>query len=62
MSATAETQHEPARGPILPHLPLSRRRRMGVTAGIMVGMFLAALEATVVTTAMPTVGMMLPPL
>ena len=28
---------------------------MGVTAGIMVGMFLAALEATVVSTAMPTV-------
>jgi EmrB/QacA subfamily drug resistance transporter len=34
---------------------LSPRRRVGVTAGIMVGMFLAALEATVVSTAMPTV-------
>jgi EmrB/QacA subfamily drug resistance transporter len=38
-----------------PHLELSRRNRMWVTAGVMLGMFLAALEATVVSTAMPTV-------
>ena len=38
-----------------PHLVLPRNRRIGVTAGIMVGMFLAALEGTVVATAMPTV-------
>ncbi|MGE3509169.1 MAG: MDR family MFS transporter [Vicinamibacterales bacterium] len=38
-----------------PVLPLSRRRRIAVTAGLMLGMFLAALEATVVSTAMPTV-------
>jgi EmrB/QacA subfamily drug resistance transporter len=36
-------------------LPLSQRRRWAVTAGVMTGMFLAALEATVVSTAMPTV-------
>jgi EmrB/QacA subfamily drug resistance transporter len=36
-------------------LPLSPARRWAVTAGIMTGMFLAALEATVVATAMPTV-------
>ena len=28
---------------------------MAVTAGVLMGMFLAALEATVVSTAMPTV-------
>jgi len=39
------------------HAPLgmSPRRRRAVTAGVMMGMFLAALEATVVSTAMPTV-------
>ncbi len=41
--------------PAVPLLLLSRRRRIGVTAGVMLGMFLAALEATVVSTAMPTV-------
>ncbi|HEX8748532.1 MAG TPA: MDR family MFS transporter [Pyrinomonadaceae bacterium] len=34
---------------------MSKRRRWAVTAGVMTGMFLAALEATVVSTAMPTV-------
>src|SRR2546425_4207828 len=38
-----------------PHVVLSKRRRWVVTAGVMLGMFLAALEATVVGTAMPTV-------
>ena len=38
-----------------PHVVLSKRRRWAVTAGVMLGMFLAALEATVVGTAMPTV-------
>jgi EmrB/QacA subfamily drug resistance transporter len=38
-----------------PHVILSRRRRRVVTGGVMLGMFLAALEATVVGTAMPTV-------
>src|SRR5689334_24596986 len=38
-----------------PHVLLSRRRRRAVTAGVMLGMFLAALEATVVATAMPTI-------
>jgi EmrB/QacA subfamily drug resistance transporter len=38
-----------------PTLDLSSRRRWVVTAGVMTGMFLAALEATVVSTAMPTV-------
>lgn len=36
-------------------LDLSSRRRWAVTAGVMTGMFLAALEATVIATAMPTV-------
>jgi len=39
----------------MPNLELSRKQRMIVTAGVMMGMFLAALEATVVGTAMPTV-------
>ncbi len=38
-----------------PHVILSKKRRWAVTAGVMLGMFLAALEATVVSTAMPTV-------
>jgi EmrB/QacA subfamily drug resistance transporter len=38
-----------------PHVVLSSRRRWAVTAGVMLGMFLAALEATVVGAAMPTV-------
>jgi len=38
-----------------PHVVLSSRRRWAVTAGVMLGMFLAALEATVIGTAMPTV-------
>jgi MFS family permease len=38
-----------------PRLEMSARRRWAVTIGVMTGMFLAALEATVVGTAMPTV-------
>ena len=38
-----------------PALAMSPRRRMAVTLGVITGMFLAALEATVVGTAMPTV-------
>src|SRR5215210_1568346 len=38
-----------------PALSMSAGRRWAVTAGVMTGMFLAALEATVVGTAMPTV-------
>ena len=36
-------------------LQLSSRRRWAITAGVMTGMLLAALEATVVGTAMPTI-------
>ncbi|MDT7688455.1 MAG: hypothetical protein QOE46_1214 [Acidobacteriota bacterium] len=36
-------------------LAMSSRRRLAVTIGVITGMFLAALEATVVGTAMPTV-------
>lgn len=36
-------------------LMLSKSRRIFVTAGLMIGMFLGALEATAVSTAMPTV-------
>lgn len=38
-----------------PNVLLSDSLRLAVTAGVMLGMFLAALEATVVGTAMPTV-------
>src|SRR3954451_4420834 len=38
-----------------PTLEMSNRRRWAVTIGVMTGMFIAALEATVVGTAMPTV-------
>ncbi|MDQ3221119.1 MAG: MFS transporter, partial [Acidobacteriota bacterium] len=38
-----------------PILAMSSKRRWIVTAGVMTGMFIAALEATVVGTAMPTV-------
>ena len=38
-----------------PHLEMSSKRRWAVTIGVMTGMFIAALEATVVGTAMPTV-------
>lgn len=38
-----------------PPLVMSVKRRRAVTAGVVTGMFLAALEATVVGTAMPTV-------
>ena len=38
-----------------PTLDMSSKRRWAVTAGVMVGMFIAALEATIVGTAMPTV-------
>src|SRR5215211_1804199 len=36
-------------------VPVSRRRRQAITAGLLLGMSLGALEATVVGTAMPTV-------
>src|SRR2546423_4799613 len=39
----------------LPRLEMSQRRRWAVTFGVMTGMAIAALEATVVGTAMPTV-------
>jgi EmrB/QacA subfamily drug resistance transporter len=38
-----------------PPFPMSRRRRRAITAGLLLGMSLGALEATVVATAMPTV-------
>lgn len=41
--------------PIVPHEELSQTRRILVTIGIMIGMFLAALDATAVSTAMPTI-------
>lgn len=40
---------------VRPTLEMSAKRRWAVTAGVMTGMFIAALEATVVGTAMPTV-------
>src|SRR6187551_2968108 len=38
-----------------PQVSVSRRRRQAITAGLLLGMSLGALEATVVGTAMPTV-------
>src|SRR5690349_15635361 len=37
------------------HAPISIPRRRAITAGLLLGMSLGALEATVVSTAMPTV-------
>src|SRR5689334_24195434 len=37
------------------HQPISLRRRRAITAGLLLGMSLGALEATVIVTAMPTV-------
>src|SRR6266508_5552037 len=37
------------------HPPISLPRRRAITAGLLLGMMLGALEATVVSTAMPTV-------
>ncbi len=34
---------------------MSQRRRYAILVGVLIGMFIAALEATVVGTAMPTV-------
>ena len=48
-------EHKAERHQDRPHVELSKRRRWAVTAGVMMGMFFAALEVTVVGTAMPTV-------
>lgn len=42
--------------PALPTPPISPRRRLAITGGLLLGMSLGALEATVVATAMPTVA------
>ena len=52
MKETLKNQTEQSSKPLL---EMSSRRRWAVTAGVMTGMFIAALEATVVGTAMPTV-------
>ena len=52
MEITAETSTENKNKPLL---EMSSKRRWAVTIGVMTGMFIAALEATVVGTAMPTV-------
>lgn len=50
-----EKETNQTRRPDKPLLEMSSKRRWAVTAGVMTGMFIAALEATVVGTAMPTV-------
>ena len=40
---------------LAPHLQVSLPRRRAITAGLLLGMSLGALEASVVSTAMPTV-------
>lgn len=55
MEGIAKTQTENTENKDKPLLEMSSRRRWAVTAGVMTGMFIAALEATVVGTAMPTV-------
>ena len=52
METAVETQTENKNKPLL---EMSSKRRWAVTIGVMTGMFIAALEATVVGTAMPTV-------
>jgi EmrB/QacA subfamily drug resistance transporter len=54
MRATEPFSHS-VPDPDQPNVILSNRRRWVVTGGVMLGMFLAALEATVVGTAMPTI-------
>jgi EmrB/QacA subfamily drug resistance transporter len=51
----ANTENKLAEQIDRPHVILSSRRRWAVTAGVLLGMFLAALEATVVGAAMPTI-------
>lgn len=51
----SETRKAPVIWADKPLLEMSKRRRWAVTAGVLTGMFIAALEATVVGTAMPTV-------
>lgn len=50
-----KTEIKQERSPDRPLLEMTARRRWAVTIGVMTGMFIAALEATVVGTAMPTV-------
>ena len=50
-----DRREENTAGSVNSVLQMSKRRRWLVTAGVMTGMFIAALEATVVGTAMPTV-------
>jgi EmrB/QacA subfamily drug resistance transporter len=52
VEATSDAINTTIRKPVL---EMSSRRRWAVTIGVMTGMFIAALEATVVGTAMPTV-------
>src|SRR5947209_13541791 len=52
MEGNSTDQANNAAGPVL---EMSNRRRWAVTIGVMTGMAIAALEATVVGTAMPTV-------
>jgi len=52
VKGNSKTQIEDSEKPLL---EMSQGRRWAVTAGVMTGMFIAALEATVVGTAMPTV-------
>jgi len=57
-SSSAAVDEEGLAAPPMPapHGPqISKRRRLAVTVGVMVGSFLAAMEATVVGTAMPTI-------
>lgn len=51
----AEGKAEQQKPKSKPLLEMSSKRRWAVTIGVMIGMFIAALEATVVGTAMPTV-------
>ncbi|MCA1625718.1 MAG: MFS transporter [Acidobacteria bacterium] len=55
MEGISKAKTEKAENKNKPLLEMSSRRRWAVTAGVMTGMFIAALEATVVGTAMPTV-------
>ncbi|HWP91274.1 MAG TPA: MDR family MFS transporter [Thermodesulfobacteriota bacterium] len=54
-SAPKKTISDYSAGPEKIARVISDKRRIFVTAGVMVGMFLAAIEATAVSTAMPTV-------
>ena len=53
---TSPTQKPIESSEPLPHSPLSKAEIRNIFYGLMVGMFLSALNQTIVVTALPTIG------